>query len=171
MDLSTISFLAKYNKTVNEKMNSYISVLDDKTWTRNFGGYFPSIKSLCNHLYTCDTNWLKRFSKLRKFTFTEGTKIPEGLSFTVDNIADISNYLNKREILDNKIIEFASELKEEELAMNLTYIDSHGVEYAKNMGFLILHMFNHQTHHRGMISLYLDELKIENDLSNIYDIL
>ncbi len=171
MDVSTISFLAKYNKTVNEKMNSYISALDDKTWTKNFGGYFPSIKSLCNHVYTCDTNWLKRFSKLREFTFIEGTKISDGLSFSVDNIADISNYLSKREMLDNKIIEFAHEMKEEDFVKNLTYIDSHGIEYSKNMGFLILHMFNHQTHHRGMISLYLDELKITNEFSNIYDII
>jgi len=171
MDLSTISFLAKYNKTVNEKMNSYISALDDKTWTKNFGGYFPSVKSICNHLYTCDTNWLKRFSKLRKFTFTQGTNITEGLSFTSDNIADISDYITKREALDRKIIEFARELKEEDFVKNLTYIDSHGIEYTKNTGFLILHMFNHQTHHRGMISLYLDEFKITNDFSNIYDII
>jgi uncharacterized damage-inducible protein DinB len=28
-------------------------------------------------------------------------------------------------------------------------------------------MFNHQTHHRGMISLYLDMLGKENDFSSL----
>ncbi len=171
MDLHTVLFLSEYNKIVNEKMNSYISVLNEESWVRNFGGYFPSIKSLCNHLYICDTNWLKRFSKLKKFTFVDGTKIPDGLSFTTDTITDIPDYLTKRALLDKKIIEFSYELKDEDLNKNLTYIDSHGIEYTKNMGFLIMHMFNHETHHRGMVSLYLDELKISNDFSNIYDIL
>ena len=171
MDSHTVLFLSEYNKTVNKKMNSYISVLHDAAWTKDFGGYFPSFKSLCNHLYTCDTNWLKRFSKLRKFTFVEGTSIPEGLSFSTYNITDINDYLAKRELLDKKIIEFANELKNEDLGKDLTYIDSHGIEYTKNMGLLILHMFNHETHHRGMISVYLDELNISNDFSNIYDII
>jgi uncharacterized damage-inducible protein DinB len=30
---------------------------------------------------------------------------------------------------------------------------------------LIIHMFNHQTHHRGMVSLYLELLRVENGFS------
>jgi uncharacterized damage-inducible protein DinB len=30
---------------------------------------------------------------------------------------------------------------------------------------LLLHVFNHGTHHRGMIAAYLDLLGIENDYS------
>ena len=69
------------------------------------------------------------------------------------------------------MIKHGQKLKEEDFVKDLTFTDSHGLEYSKNMGFLILHMFNHQTHHRGMISVYLDELKMNNDFSNIYDIL
>ena len=36
-----------------------------------------------------------------------------------------------------------------------------------SLGGLILHMFNHQTHHRGMIALYLDILGKENDFSSL----
>ena len=32
---------------------------------------------------------------------------------------------------------------------------------------LVAHMFNHQTHHRGQISLYLDILGKKNDFSGI----
>jgi len=31
----------------------------------------------------------------------------------------------------------------------------------------LMHMFNHQTHHRGQVSQILDQLKLENDFSNI----
>jgi len=54
---------------------------------------------------------------------------------------------------------------------SLTYIDSHGNEYTKNFGGLIIHMFNHETHHRGMISLYLENLGIDNDFNSFNQIL
>ena len=57
------------------------------------------------------------------------------------------------------------------MGLNLTYMDSRGDEYKKNFGGLIIHMFNHQTHHRGMISIYLEELGIANDFSNLNSIL
>ncbi len=32
---------------------------------------------------------------------------------------------------------------------------------------VFLHLFNHQTHHRGQISVLLDQLGVENDYSNL----
>ncbi len=83
----------------------------------------------------------------------------------------IQDYKEKRSKLDVSINEFVNELKREDLEKDLTYIDSHGKEYKRNFGGLILHMFNHETHHRGMISVYLEEMEIANDYSNLIDIL
>jgi uncharacterized damage-inducible protein DinB len=47
----------------------------------------------------------------------------------------------------------------------LTYTDSEGNKLEKVMETLLLHVFNHETHHRGMISLYLEMLGKENDFS------
>jgi uncharacterized damage-inducible protein DinB len=41
------------------------------------------------------------------------------------------------------------------------------VEQEKDFGGLVLHVFNHQTHHRGQMSLYLDILGKKNDFSGI----
>jgi uncharacterized damage-inducible protein DinB len=35
----------------------------------------------------------------------------------------------------------------------------------------LLHFFNHQTHHRGMIALALDQLSVPNDYSNFSKLL
>jgi len=169
MDKATLAFLAQYNSIVNKKMNEHISKLTEDQWNDQFGGYFSSIKSMCNHIYTCDYNWLKRFSKMREFKFIKDNEIRKGLDYGVMYLENIQDYLSKREWLDKKIAEFIDEINENELDKKLNYIDSHGNEYEKNFGLLILHMFNHDTHHRGMISIYLEELKIENDYSNIYD--
>ncbi|MEW6185934.1 MAG: DinB family protein, partial [Thermodesulfobacteriota bacterium] len=77
------------------------------------------------------------------------------------------DYLAKREFLDRMIRAFALELTEKDLEGRLKYIDSRGTEHERNLGGLILHMFNHQTHHRGMVSVYLEMLGIDNDYSNL----
>jgi uncharacterized damage-inducible protein DinB len=76
-----------------------------------------------------------------------------------------------RNELDSFIRIFANELKKEDLGKYLVYRDSHNDEHNQEYGLVILHVFNHQSHHRGMISIYLEEMGIENDYSNIMDIL
>ncbi|MBF0376294.1 MAG: DinB family protein [Desulfamplus sp.] len=171
MSLDMLRFLGNYNSKINQKMNEYIKKLSEEEWNTQFSGYFNSIQAISNHIYTCDYNWLKRFSLLRKFHFIENTNIQEGLSFKINNIDSVADYMNKRDWLDNKIIEFIEELNEEDLKKDLLYQDSSGIEYVRNFGLLVLHMFNHETHHRGVISHLLEELKIDNDFSNIYDII
>lgn len=171
MDLKTLRFLATYNEAVNAKMNASISGLSEAEWTQSFPGYFGSVKALCNHVYACDVNWLKRFSKSHPFACLEGTDIPLGLSFSEPHLKSVPDYLEKRAWLDGKIKEFTAELTEADLARDLAYTDSHGTDYRRDFGLLVLHMFNHETHHRGMISVCLEGLNRQNDFSNIYDLL
>jgi uncharacterized damage-inducible protein DinB len=69
VDLQSIKLFAEYNKKVNIEMNKIISELSHVQWEKQFKGYFNSIKSMCNHIYICDFNWLKRFSNLRQFKY------------------------------------------------------------------------------------------------------
>jgi len=68
--------------------------------------------------------------------------------------------------LDNIITEFIKELREEDLNKSLRFINSKGVEMERKMNSLITHVFNHETHHRGMISVYLEMMGIENSYSD-----
>jgi uncharacterized damage-inducible protein DinB len=69
--------------------------------------------------------------------------------------------------LDNQFSDFVNEIAEEDLDQYLEYSDSHGKLYKRLFGGLVLHCFNHQTHHRGMISVYLENMGISNDYSNL----
>ena len=171
MDIKTGKFLAEYNKRTNIEMNRFIKSLHNDQWNREFGGYFNSIKSLCNHIYVCDFNWLKRFSNLRQYEYIQNPVFDNENQFGTTVIQEIESYLNNRAELDEIIIRFVHEISQSDLEQVLMYTDSHKVQYRRLFGGLVLHMFNHQTHHRGMISLYLEYLNIENDFSNIYDML
>jgi uncharacterized damage-inducible protein DinB len=171
MDLKTISFLAQYNSITNDSMNELITNLSDEQWNRKFGGYFSSIRSLCNHLYICDFNWLKRFALLRDFNYIKDDFFKKEQKFGSHAFEDKNEYLQKRKELDEYMKRFVEEVKEEDLNKYLKYKDSHEDEHNQEYGLVILHVFNHQTHHRGMISIYLEEMNVENDYSNIMDII
>ena len=171
MDIQTISLYSDYNEKVNLEMKSLVMKLTDVQWDKEFNGYFKSIHSLCSHLYIGDFNWLKRFSKLRTFEFINNPIFDRNISFDKTIFSNKQEYLSERPLLDKAIRLFTKEVTKNDLENDLTYIDSHGNEYTKNFGGLIIHMFNHGTHHRGMISIYLENLGIENDYNNFNQIL
>lgn len=171
MDLKTIKLLGEYNAATNIKMGEHIVDLTTVQWGQIFEGYFPSVKSLCNHIYIADFNWLQRFSNLRPFEFVQKKFFVQTMRFDVMVLDGIEDYLEKREKLDEDINAFVNEINVADLELKLTYQDSRGTEFRRLFGGLVLHMFNHQTHHRGMISIYLENLGIHNDYSNLMDIL
>jgi uncharacterized damage-inducible protein DinB len=167
MDIKTIKLFAKYNETTNNEMNKYISQLKETQWNTDFKAHFSNIFKMCNHLYIGDFNWLKRFSKFRDFQYIKDGFFSREISFTMEAFKDPKEYIAKREYLDKALNKFVTELTENDLDGNLKYTDSRGTEHNRNLGGLIIHMFNHQTHHRGMISIYLEMLGIDNDYSNL----
>jgi uncharacterized damage-inducible protein DinB len=159
--------LAKYNRGVNEKMNGFIRDLDEEEWNREFKGYFPSIRSLCSHLYVSDFNWLKRFGGVKEYTALKDPIFDAALSYDMTLFPGTDEYLAQRPALDEKFIKLIDETENEEFSKIIKYTDSRGTEIERKFRAPLLQMFNHQTHHRGMISLYLDVMGRENDFSAV----
>ena len=166
MQKDTLILWANYNKAVNKKMDDIIKTLSPEQWDKNLGGFFKSVRGLCSHLYICDFNWLKRFSKLKSFAvFSETFFSREPYAFSEILFENMGEYLEKRPVLDEKIMAFANELEDGDLNKLLKYTDSKGNAYERAFGGLVMTSFNHDTHHRGMISLYFEMLGLENDFS------
>ena len=58
-------------------------------------------------------------------------------------------------------MQFISELTDEVIVSTLMYTNSNGQKFNKNMGDLLLHVFNHQTHHRGQVSTLLYQAGVD----------
>jgi uncharacterized damage-inducible protein DinB len=168
MNKETITLLARYNRAVNKIMDDIIKTLSPAEWDKNLGGFFKSVRELCSHLYVCDFNWLKRFSKFRSFAVFEDPFFSrDPYSFKEVLFEDVREYLSKRPELDEKIIRFAGELDNADMGGMLKYTDSKGTDSCKVFGVCVMQSLNHETHHRGMISLYLEMLGRENDFSTM----
>ncbi len=171
MDTQTLDLLARYNAKANAAMNALIAPLGDEAWRKKFDGYFSSVKSMCNHIYIGDHNWLRRFAGLREFAYAKDPLLAGKIGFDERVVGTVGEYLAMRETLDRKILEFAAEVRPDDFGKKLAYLDSHGDRHERDFGGLVLHFFNHQTHHRGMVSLYLEFLGVPNDFNNLYDLL
>jgi len=172
MQKDTLVLLAKYNKTANEKMGAVIKTLSPEEWDKNIGGFFKSVRGTCSHLYICDFNYLKRFSALREFTVLKDplfNRDPLPLSEML--FPDMADYLAKRPELDEKLSAFTAELRDEDMNAVLKYTDPRGNVHERNFGGTVMHSFNHDTHHRGALSLYLELLGKDNDFNSLAAVL
>ena len=169
MDKKTVVLLALYNQAANEKMNAVIKTLTHEEWDRDLGGFFKSVHALCSHLYVCDYILLKqRYFGARDFKLAKDSFFAPDYTHKDTLFPTMEEYFSERPPLDKKILEFSEELTDEDFSRITRFKDSKGNPKEKELGGTILHGFNHGTHHRGMISVYLEILGKKNDFSSLY---
>jgi uncharacterized damage-inducible protein DinB len=176
--------LVNYNKEANNSLSNIIMNFTEDQWKRQFSGYYKSIHEICSHIYFWDLIHLKRFRLLRDFVSLTDKNIGKDFSNNLNEYLKLKNELNKiflninehinlRNNLDNIIANFINELTEIDIDAVLKFKTpegkfepENGLFFEKKMSGLLIHYFDHGTHHRGMISVYLDMIGIENDFSN-----
>lgn len=168
MTPETIRFLARYNVHANTEMGRVLAQLSEEEWNRAMGGYYPSIRSLCSHLFISDSAWLRRFATLRPFTYAQHPIFQRSPALGDLLFPTFRDYDTDRKTLDECLTQFTQEVSPEDMPKRLRYKNFKGIDQDRQFGGLTLTVFNHQTHHRGMISLYLDILGKENDFSNLF---
>ena len=167
MTSDTVKLLARYNRHANVEMGRICAGLSDEEWNRGLGGYYPSIRSLCAHVFQSDLAWLRRFATLRPFGYAQHPMLQRTLTWGELLFPTFADYQRDRQVLDDLLAQFADEVSDDDFSKRLRYKNWQGVDQDRAFGGLIMHVFNHQTHHRGMVSLYLDMLGKQNDFSNI----
>ena len=73
----------------------------------------------------------------------------------------------RRQLLDESLSELAEELTDAELAQAIRYKNTKGVEASKNLFSLLMHVFNHQTHHRGQVTTMLSQSGVDVGITDL----
>jgi uncharacterized damage-inducible protein DinB len=71
--------------------------------------------------------------------------------------ADIRELSAHRAWLDQLIIDWVQSISESDLDQPLQYHNMAGTPMNKNFHALLVHFFNHQTHHRGQVTTLLTQ--------------
>jgi len=165
--------MAQYNRTANRQLLYILETCDPDIITRSEGSYFDSILGLLNHILVSDLGWLTAYrdSNLKLPSLKSSAlefKHPGWRNNLYDKTARLRNH---REQVDELFMDFVGETPEGVFTGEIEVARSDGKKHIFPFGKVLMHLFNHQTHHRGAISQILDNRGVDNDYSNLMGLL
>jgi uncharacterized damage-inducible protein DinB len=161
--------LSKYNAQTKAEMMGILEKLTPEQIAADARSFYGSILGLLNHILVVDVMWLKRFCSQFPELETIKPKLPEFQMKGWKEIIWPSLAVLKpiRSGVDEAIQQACELLSEKHYDSVMEYKSWDGKDMQKTAWLVFLHFFNHQTHHRGQISLILDQMAIDNDYSGI----
>ena len=144
--------MARYNRWMNERLYALVAKLPDAERKLDRCAFFGSIHGTLNHLLWGDRMWLGRFAG-------PACTYPQ---FGADMFADFAELSREREITDRDLLDWAGNVSAEWLAGPLTYssvVD--GKTRRLPAAVAAVHLFNHETHHRGQLTTLLKQAGID----------
>ncbi len=140
---------ARYNRRMNEAVYAVAAMLSNAERKRDQGAFFKSVHGTLNHLFFGDHAWMGRF------TGRDYPLAPIG----TDLFDDFDEMRDARGRLDAEIIEWTDALTADWLAEEVDWTSSlDGTTRRQARWLMVLHMFNHQTHHRGQLTTLLSQM-------------
>ncbi len=161
--------LASYNRWMNERLYAAAGTLPAAELSRDRGAFFGSILGTLNHLVVADTLWLQRFPTLpaRHEALDPVRALPAPAALDAVLFADFAELTAHRRRLDAIIEDWIGTLGETDLREVLDYANTRGHGFRRGLASLLLHMFNHQTHHRGQVTTLLSQAGVDVGVTDL----
>ncbi len=165
--------IAEYNHLMNQNIYAACEALSNEILTQNRGAFFGLILGTLNHLVVGDILWLKRFY---------------AADLKINSLEPVKN-LPQPEALDSILFTNLSELKKQKGAsrsntigfwkrsLNPHYTIQLHIKTLRVLNLprcffsVVMHLFNHQTHHRGQITTLLSQLEIDVGVTDLVAII
>jgi uncharacterized damage-inducible protein DinB len=139
MAIENFRQLVDYNHWANLRLYGAALEMPEEQYRRPAGVFFGSLHGTLNHLLLTDRIWLKRLTGIGE----------------PPNRLDAILYDDRKELLHARIAEDArlqdvvGSYGEADMTKAVSYQTTSGKPYSQKLQDILLHLFNHQTHHRG----------------------
>lgn len=144
-----VRLMAAYTAHQNASQLECADTLDDDARQADRGAFFGSIQATFNHVLWGDQIWMHRLA---------GTPAPaaDGIAASVGQYPRWSEFVVARRTMDREMLEFSRRVTSSDLEGEYRYYSkAMGAELVRPRWVLVLHMFNHGTHHRGQLHAML----------------
>jgi len=174
--LAAVQLHATYNQWINERLYDSAERLTDDERRTDQGAFFGSVVGTFNHIVVGDSIWLRRFLEaeiLACESIKESTLqwLPEPQSLDAMLYPDWEKLRATREQIDQFLIQWTKTLTSADLDYTLSYSNTKGRPFARPLGQLLVHFFNHQTHHRGQATTLLFQNGVDPETTDLLAIL
>lgn len=134
--------MAAYNKEMNRRLFDAAARLTDEERRRDRGAFWHSLHGTLNHLLYGDLAWMSRFAGW--------PPPPVSLKQSDALYADFAPLRAARIETDARIVAWAAGVTDAWLAGTMRWFSNSAQrEFVMPHWFLVTHLFNHETHHRG----------------------
>ncbi len=149
---SHFAMLAAYNAWCNERIYEAAALLSDADYRADRGAFFKSVHGTLNHLLVTDRIWMKRITG-------QGDAPTRLDAILFEKLEDLWP-ARRRE--DERIIAHVQDLSEQRISQPLRYRTlTNPADIEQPLSSVLLHVFNHQTHHRGQVHCLLTGLGLD----------
>ncbi len=140
--------MARYNRWQNRSLYAAAAGLSEEARRKDRGAFFKSIHGTLNHLLWADTMWMSRIGDGPK----PGVALPNSVAFC-DDWTDLKA---ERAAMDERLVAWADGLDESSLQGDFSwYSFARQADVVMPRRLIVVHVFNHQTHHRGQVHAML----------------
>ncbi|MEM8952250.1 MAG: DinB family protein [Pseudomonadota bacterium] len=143
--------MSHYNRWANARLYEACAALDDGAYRAEGKMFFGSIHGTLNHILIGDRVWLARIL---------GDPAPD-LTLGDRPFSDLSALTHARIEEDRKMIDITESYAESDMDSNVSYrMLTRPDDVTTPLHLCWLHLFNHQTHHRGQIHGQLSQTDV-----------
>ncbi|MXN64721.1 DUF664 domain-containing protein [Stappia sp. GBMRC 2046] len=149
--ISHFHLMALNNAYANEKLLDAVCELSEKEFAAPRTGFFPSLKATLNHVFFVDRYYLDALYE-------------EGVGKKVYDAQEISNpseLKSKQAKEDARLVAFCRDLTDEGARRHVTTDRGDKGVIEERVDALLMHLFQHQIHHRGQAHAMLSSTKVK----------
>ena len=140
--------MARYNRWQNRSLYREADGISESERQLDRGAFFGSIQQTLSHILWGDTMWMSRLDGWSP----PDARISKGGQF----IIDWDDLKAARVAADAKIADWAGRITDDELGSDFSWQTSfEKTDMTHPFSLLVVHVFNHQTHHRGQVHAML----------------
>ena len=137
-----VRLMAEYNAEMNRRLYAAAARLSDAERKADRGAFWHSIHGTLTHILWGDTQWMSRFDNW--------PKPPVAIKQSSEMFGDFDALHARRVEADADITAWANRIDDAWLADDLVWFSGAAQkEMRRQKAKLVVHFFNHQTHHRG----------------------
>jgi uncharacterized damage-inducible protein DinB len=132
--------MARNNRLANLRLLSACAKLAPGEFEAERTGFFPSLKKTLNHILVVDMFYIDAL---------EGGTLGPAAFADEEPCASVDALLARQAGLDERLLALCENLTADTLAEPVRLVREHGRVQMESRGDVLLHLFLHQTHHRG----------------------
>ena len=156
-----VGLMARYNAWQNAQITRAIDGVRLRVLTEDHGAFFSSILGTLNHILWADRLWLHRLA-------VTDSRPDCGIEESVAMTPTGPSWSAARFATDGRIRSWAERVHSIELTGDMSFWSgAAGAQITRPVADCVVHMFNHQTHHRGQVHAMMTRAGLKAPVTDI----